>query len=103
MRFSSVTDRCSFTSALFAACARLGSVTGVETLPVLRTALRAAFPDGPVRAGEPLDATQRRFAAVLAGAPAAWQFGGRRFGNVTELLRAYGLPGDPAELGALAS
>lgn len=89
-------------AALDALLARLGTVTGVETLPVLGTALRAAFPDGPLPAGAPLDAVQRRFAAVLAGAPAAWQLGGRRFGNVTSMLRVYGLPGDPDELGALA-
>ncbi|MEV4508221.1 hypothetical protein AB0K00_04605 [Dactylosporangium sp. NPDC049525] len=90
-------------ATLDALLARLGSVTGVETLPVLGTALRAAFPDGPRPAGAALDATQRRLARVLAGAPAAWQLGGHRFGNVTGLLRAYGLPGDPEELRALAA
>ncbi|MFC4043584.1 hypothetical protein ACFO1B_34610 [Dactylosporangium siamense] len=89
-------------ASLDALLARLGSVTGVETLPVLGTALRSVFPDGPLPAGDPLDPAQRRFARTLASAPAAWQFGGRRFGNVTSLLRAYGLPGDPDELRALA-
>ncbi|WP_327010895.1 HEAT repeat domain-containing protein [Dactylosporangium sp. NBC_01737] len=89
-------------AALDALLARLGSVTGVETLPVLGTALRVVFPDGPRPAGAPLDAAQRRLAAALAGAPAAWQFDGRRFGNVTGLVRAYGLPGDPDELRVLA-
>jgi hypothetical protein len=89
-------------AALDALLARLGSVTGVATLPVLGTALRAVLPDGPLPAGAALDAAQRRLARVLAGAPAAWQLGGRRFGNVTELLRAYGLPTEPAELRARA-
>ncbi|MET7422000.1 HEAT repeat domain-containing protein [Dactylosporangium sp. NPDC005555] len=89
-------------AALDALLTRLGTVTGVETLPVLGTALRAVFPGGPRPAGASLDPSQRRLAGVLAAAPAAWQLGGRRSGNVTGLLRAYGLPGDPAELHHLA-
>jgi HEAT repeat protein len=89
-------------AALDALLARLGSVTGVATLPVLGTALRAVFPDGPLPRGAALDPAQRRLARVLAGAPAAWRLGEHRFGNVSALVRAYGLPGDPEELGALA-
>ncbi|MDG6103331.1 hypothetical protein Daura_36460 [Dactylosporangium aurantiacum] len=89
-------------AALDALLTRLGTVTGVQTLPVLATALRIVFPDGARPAGAPLGPAQRRLATVLAGAPAAWQLDGRRFGNVTGLLSAYGLPADPTELGALA-
>lgn len=88
-------------AALDALLTRLGTVTGGQTLPVLSTALRLVFPDGPP-AGATLGPAQRRLAAVLAGAPAAWQFDGRRSGDVAGLLRAYGLPGDPAELRVLA-
>ena len=84
--------------ALDALLARLGTVTGVETLPVLSTALRFVFPDGP---GSGAAGPRHRLVQALAEAPAAWQIGGHRFANVSGLLRSYGLPGDPEGMNAL--
>ncbi|MFF5228519.1 hypothetical protein [Dactylosporangium sp. NPDC000521] len=84
--------------ALDALLARLGTVTGVETLPVLGTALGLVFPDGP---GTGAAGPRHRLVKALADAPAAWQIGGRRFADVSGLLRSYGLPGDPEGMNAL--
>ncbi|MEU0560652.1 hypothetical protein [Dactylosporangium sp. NPDC006015] len=85
-------------AALDALLARLGTVTGVETLPVLGTALRLVFPDGP---GSGVAGPRQRLVRALAEAPAAWQIGGRKSGDVSGLLRSFGLPGDPAAMNDL--
>ncbi|MGY0236306.1 HEAT repeat domain-containing protein [Longispora urticae] len=80
---------------------RMPTVTGTETLPVLGEALRLAFPTGPLAEGVPatgLDERQVRLARVLAEHEGPWKIGEQTFGNVSMLVRSYGLPSDRESL-----
>lgn len=74
---------------------RLSQVSGIPALPVLQEALRIAFPQGQAP-DDPttLDERQRRLVRTLADSPEAWKIGDAVFGNVSLLIREYGLPGD---------
>ncbi|GIG56249.1 hypothetical protein Lfu02_06210 [Longispora fulva] len=80
---------------------RIPDVSGTETLPVLAEALRLAFPAGPLPEGAPagdLDDRQRHLARILAEHAGPWRIGDATFGNVSTLVRSYGLPDDPEAL-----
>ncbi|WFE99839.1 hypothetical protein [Micromonospora sp. WMMD964] len=82
---------------------RLPTVSAEWSLTALGVALPLAFPDGPMTAGTPVDALtprQRRLAEALGRSTAPWLIGGQQFGNVTELVGGYGLPGARDEMRA---
>ncbi|WP_422735272.1 hypothetical protein ACN263_16880 [Micromonospora sp. WMMD729] len=82
---------------------RLPTVDGDRSLTLLNVALRLAFPDGPAATQPPVDALtprQRRLAEELSRSTEPWLIDGVQFGNVTELVGGYGLPGTRDELRA---
>jgi HEAT repeat protein len=85
--------------------ARIPAVCGPPAIPVVGSALRRAFPDGPVADGAPfgaLDPPQQRLLRVLAGSPSTWSWDGCEFANLSELLSAYDLPSTAEEMRAYA-
>jgi hypothetical protein len=96
-QLGSETDEAAFSALL----TRLPSVSGPEALTVVGEALKRAFPNGPVPAGQAfaaLDERQRRLLTALAESPSTWRRGGMSFGNFTLMMREYGLPGSPEEM-----
>lgn len=88
-------------AAFEALLTRLPSVSGPEALTVVGEALRRAFPDGAVPAGQPfasLDERQRRLLTALAESPGTWRLGEMSFGNFSLMMSGYGLPGSPEEM-----
>ncbi|MEV1108151.1 hypothetical protein AB0I95_05820 [Micromonospora sp. NPDC049751] len=82
---------------------RLPTVSGERSLTALGAALPLAFPDGPATAGTAADALtprQRRLAETLSRSAEPWLIDGQNFGNVTELVCGYGLPGTREEMRA---
>lgn len=74
---------------------RIPSVSGLEALPVIGEALRAAFPAGPrppevLFAG--LDERQRRLVTTLVASPDTWLLNGAMFANFSGMIHGYGLP-----------
>ncbi|XVU21595.1 HEAT repeat domain-containing protein [Actinoplanes sp. CA-054009] len=84
---------------------RIPTVSGIEALPVVGEALRAAFPAGP-RPPETsftaLDERQRRLVTTLAASPDTWLLHGTMFANFSGLIHGYGLPGSHQALRAFA-
>ena len=87
--------------------ARIPSVNGPESLPVVEEALRHAFPAGRVAADVPfaaMDQRQQRLLQALADSPATWGWGQfPTFGNFSLMMNSYGLPRDAAAMRAFVS
>ncbi|MGV9213941.1 HEAT repeat domain-containing protein [Micromonospora sp. RB23] len=82
---------------------RLPTVSGDRSLTTLGAALPLAFPDGPPAAQTPVDALtprQRQLAETLTRSTEPWLIDGQNFGNIIELVSAYGLPGTREEMRA---
>ncbi|WP_433534067.1 hypothetical protein ACQPZK_17920 [Micromonospora sp. CA-249363] len=82
---------------------RLPTVSGDRSLTLLGVALHLAFPDGPSAAQPPVDALtprQRRLVEELSRSTEPWLIDGEQFGNVSELIGGYGLPGSREEMRA---
>jgi len=96
-QLGSETDEAAFSALL----TRLPSVSGPEALTVVGEALKRAFPNGPVPAGQAfaaLDERQRRLLTALAESPSTWRWGGMSFGNFSLMMSDYGLPDSPEEM-----
>lgn len=84
-------------AAFDALLSRARSASGTEALVAVGEALRRAFPDGAIPAGQAfgsLDERQRRLLTVLAESPRAWLLGDVTFGNFSMMVDSYGLPAD---------
>jgi hypothetical protein len=82
---------------------RLPTVDGDRSLTLLGVALRLAFPDGLTAARPPVDTLtprQRRLVEELSRSTEPWLIDGEQFGNVSELIGGYGLPGSREEMSA---
>jgi hypothetical protein len=82
---------------------RLPTVDGDRSLTLLGVALRLAFPDGLTAARPPVDTLtprQRRLVEELSRSTEPWLIDGEQFGNVSELIGGYGLPGSREEMRA---
>ncbi|XVV17177.1 HEAT repeat domain-containing protein [Actinoplanes sp. CA-131856] len=82
---------------------RIPAVSGLEALPVVGEALRAAFPAGP-RPPEVvfdgLDDRQRRLVTALVASPDTWLLHGAMFAIFSGMIHGYGLPGSHQALRA---
>jgi HEAT repeat protein len=82
--------------AFDALLARIPSVRGTDSLPVVGEALRRAFPAGRIEADvrfPDLDPRQQRLLLALAASPTTWGMGQfKTFGNFSLMLAGYGLP-----------
>ncbi|GAA4953690.1 HEAT repeat domain-containing protein [Actinoplanes utahensis] len=86
---------------------RIPSVDGPAAMPVVKEALRHAFPAGRVAAGTrfaDLTDRQQRLVRALAASPSTWQWGDfGSFGNFMGMVGGYGLPTTAEDMAAFAA